>query len=124
MAYNRKQIIDALIENRGLIFLAAKSVGCTPQTIYNVAKKSAAVQDAIDTARGELTDRAESALVKAIERGEGWAICFYLKTQGKSRGYIERQEISGPDGTPIPVKQFVSVSPDDWDKPENVTSPG
>lgn len=28
---------------------------------------------------------------------------------------IERQEISGPDGEPL--KGYVSISPDEWDKP-------
>lgn len=28
---------------------------------------------------------------------------------------VQRQEISGPEGGPIPVKGYVTVSPDDWD---------
>ena len=28
-------------------------------------------------------------------------ILFYLKTKGKSRGYVERQELTGSDGKPI-----------------------
>lgn len=28
----------------------------------------------------------------------------------------ERHEISGPDGGPIPVKGYVGINPDDWDK--------
>lgn len=33
---------------------------------------------------------------------------------------VQRQEISGPDGGPLPVKAYVSISPDDWDA-ENKT---
>jgi hypothetical protein len=32
------------------------------------------------------------------------AIIFYLKTQCKDRGYVERQEITGADAGPITIK--------------------
>jgi hypothetical protein len=120
--FKSQQIIQALNDNNGMVYISAKALGCDPKTIYNYAKDDPDVQNAIDNARGHVTDNAESKLFAAIEKGEAWAICFYLKTQGKSRGYIERQEISGPDGSPIPVKQFVSISPDDWDKPDGSSS--
>lgn len=34
-----------------------------------------------------MLDHAESSLQKAVLKGEAWAVCFFLKTQGKSRGY-------------------------------------
>ena len=37
------------------------------------------------------------------------AIIFFLKTQGKERGYTERQEITGADGTAL-VIEYVN----DW----------
>ena len=36
-----------------------------------------------------------------LEAGDAWAICFYLKTQGKNREYVERQEVTGKCGDPI-----------------------
>ena len=33
--------------------------------------------------------------------GEPWAIQMTLKTIGKSRGYVERQEVTGADSSPI-----------------------
>jgi hypothetical protein len=104
MAYNQKQIIKALEKNNGMVYITAKAVGCSPVTIYSLAKKNPAIQEAINNARGEVTDNAESKLFSAIQAGEAWAICFYLKTQGKGRGYVERQEMSGPEGGPIPVQ--------------------
>jgi hypothetical protein len=29
----------------------------------------------------------------AVLAGEAWAVCFYLKTQAKDRGYVERSEV-------------------------------
>ena len=37
-------------------------------------------------------DLAESKLIEAIKDGNLTAIIFFLKTQGKSRGYSERSE--------------------------------
>ena len=46
-------------------------------------------------------DFAESELMKLIKDGNVAATIFFLKTQGKARGYIERQEVTGADGAPI-----------------------
>jgi hypothetical protein len=103
MAYNQRQVIEAIKDSKGMVYVAAKAIGCNPVTIYNLAKKIPAIQEAIDIARGEMTDKAESKLFEAVDRGESWAVCFYLKTQGKNRGYIERQELSGPDGNQLVI---------------------
>ena len=34
-------------------------------------------------------DNAESALDDAVDKGEGWAVCFLLKCLGRDRGYVE-----------------------------------
>ena len=45
-------------------------------------------------------DFAESHLHTQIGGGNTSATIFYLKTKGKNRGYVERQEITGADGMP------------------------
>lgn len=42
-----------------------------------------------------LLDFGESKLMVAINKGEGWAICFFLKCKGKSRGWVEKHIIEG-----------------------------
>lgn len=96
--YTNEQIIAALVECKGLVFLAAKRVGCDPDTIYNRAKRSEAVARAIKNQRGEIIDTGELKLYQAILNGEPWAIALVLKTIGKDRGYSERQELTGADG--------------------------
>ena len=59
---------------------------------------------------------AESEALKQIKQGNTAIIIFTLKTLGKSRGYVERTEVSGPNGGPIVVKGYVKVTPDDWDE--------
>ena len=66
-------------------------------------------------------DFVESQLHKQIQKGEVSSTIFYLKTKGKSRGYIERQqtELTGRDGGPIEVATRVifpaAVSKDEQD---------
>lgn len=107
------RIIKALRESRGLVAVAARKLGCARQTIYNRAEKSEAVREALEEAREFTTDVAEAALFRAIEQGEAWAVCFYLKTQGKGRGYVERQEVEHSGRVEGPVLNVVLNRPKD-----------
>lgn len=110
-----KQIIEALRDSQGMVAVAARSLGVSRQTIYNRMEKSPEVREAIEEAREFTTDRAETKLFQAIEEGEGWAVCFYLKCQGKERGYIERQqhEHTGKDGGPIQTEDVTEMTEDE-----------
>lgn len=53
---------------------------------------------AVEEVQEYTVDVAESELHKLIKAGETTAIIFYLKTKGKKRGYVERQELVGAEG--------------------------
>ena len=97
-------MLDAIKKNGGAVYLAARELGCAPNTIYNRMKKTPALKQAVEDARGEVVDYAEQKLRLAILNGEPWAIAMALKTIGKSRGYVERQEVTGADGKPVETK--------------------
>src|SRR5262245_36046207 len=90
--YTDEQIVAALIEKKGMVYLAAASVGCDADTIHRRAKASAKVRQTLAEERGKVVDAAESRLIAAVEKGEAWAIQLTLKTIGKERGYVERAE--------------------------------
>lgn len=117
---DREKLINEIWVNKGKIGLVAQRLGVTTVTIYNYAKNYATVKNAIDDARAHadetLVDTAELKLQAAVMGGQAWAIRYTLGTKGKSRGYVERQEISGPNGRPIVVKGYAMVTPDDWDE--------
>ena len=48
-----------------------------------------------------MVDTAELKLWQCIQNGEAWGITLCLKTIGKDRGYVERQEHTGQDGAPL-----------------------
>lgn len=87
-----REIVEAVTQAKGLVSVAARSLGISRRTIYNRRKKSRAIREAIEEAREYTSDVAENELFRAIQRGEAWAVCFYLKCQAKNRGYTERQE--------------------------------
>ena len=98
MKYSPKRMADRLKDNRGLIYLTARQMGCAPQTIYNYIERFPTVKKAYEEARERTVDTAEVKFFQAIERGESWAISLALKTIGRRRGYVERKDLTGKDG--------------------------
>ncbi len=91
---SEKEIIEAIAATGGMVALAAKRLGIARQTIHARAQRSSAIREAIGAAREEMLDEAETQLRRAVGEGQPWAVCFALKTIGKSRGYIERSELA------------------------------
>jgi hypothetical protein len=94
--YSDKEIIAALKKTGGMVFLAAKRVGCDSNTIYERSKVSKEISGIIHQERGALIDTAESKLLAAIKKGESWAVQFALRTLGRHRGYSENVETTPP----------------------------
>jgi hypothetical protein len=102
--YTPEQIIGALEECKGMIAPAARRLGCDRNTIKRYLREYGEIAQAIADQREAVTDEAELALYDSIKAREAWAVCFYLKCQGKTRGYVERAEVSGPGGGPVKIK--------------------
>jgi transposase-like protein len=99
-----EQIIKALIDMNGMISKAARSLGVSRSLIYWYMDQHPEIREAVDEAKQMMLDEAESQLHKAVKKGTPWAVQYYLKTQGKQRGYVDRQEITGADGEAIQIK--------------------
>ncbi|MBR9804614.1 hypothetical protein GYB59_24275, partial [bacterium] len=87
-------IVAALQKANGIVTGAAIALGCSRQTLHRWISESDSLKDECDSAREQLIDIAESALLKKIKKGDIAAIIFCLKTQGRNRGYSERHEIN------------------------------
>lgn len=101
-----QQIEEKLIEGKGNIGAVARACGVSRQAIGQRIASSPKLKTLTEELRETKLDTAEDKLGEAIDKGEGWAICFFLKTQGKKRGYVERSEITGADGGAIEVSTF------------------
>ena len=104
MALSEKQIIDSLRKNAGFVAVTARSLGVTYQAIANRLYKSEMLAAALESIRESHLDLAESQLLIKIKEGELSAITFYLDRIGKHRGYVKREEQTGPDGGPIQMQ--------------------
>lgn len=101
--FTPQQVAEALRASKGMVYVAARTLGCSANTIYNYIERYKAVKEVMKQERGVMVDTAELALWTALQNKEAWAISLVLKTLGKDRGYIERQEHTGADGSPIAV---------------------
>lgn len=90
--FTAKRVAEALWECKGLVTLAAQRLGCKPEVVRGYVKRFPMVAMATHDAREELVDHAELSLRKAVHDGEPWAVTLVLRTLGKDRGYVERQE--------------------------------
>lgn len=101
------EIKEALETYHGAVYLASESLGVWPSAIYARIRKSPELTQLIDLYDGRRTDAAELKLEQAIRDGEPWAIQFQLKTKGRNRGYVERQEVDSRGRIQLEVEQKV-----------------
>ena len=88
----KKATLEALEKSLGVVTTAVKQVGIARSTFYEWMKDHEFKMQ-VDDIQNIALDFAESQLHKQIRDGSTSATIFYLKTKGKNRGYIERQEI-------------------------------
>jgi hypothetical protein len=109
------QDVEPLIEiTRGNVAAIARNLGVNRGTIWNRCNESPTLMAALTDARESMLDNAESMLYKKVLEGSTPELLFFLKTQGRNRGYVERQELTGANGEAlIPV---ATVQPGYMDK--------
>lgn len=89
----KKAMLEALEKSLGVVTTACKQVGINRSTHYDWLKNDEEYRNQVKALENIVLDFAESQLHKQILDGNTTATIFLLKTKGKSRGYIERQEV-------------------------------
>jgi hypothetical protein len=103
---NKKMMLVALKESLGVVMPACEITGTSRTTHYIWMKEDPEYRRAVEECREMAIDFAESALHKQIKGGGVPSTIFYLKTIGKDRGYVERQELDVDGGLSLEV-QFI-----------------
>jgi hypothetical protein len=110
-----EEIIGSLKKCRGLYYLVAHHLGVSKGALsYRIANDPELEAVAKDE-RGRMLDVAETKLMEAVEEGQQWAIQMILKTLGRDRGYVERQEIASVSQVRLQVVEEIvdaNSSPD------------
>ena len=104
MATTAQDAIKAIRQANGFVSHAAAALGISRTQLYNIVNRHPTVKEALDDSREAMKDFAESKLFGNIKEGKEASIFFYLKTQAKERGYVERVEQTGADGGDITIK--------------------
>jgi hypothetical protein len=98
-----EKMIAALERANGYVSAACHDLGCSRVHFYAKLKNYPTVQQKLEEIREKRTDYVESKMMKLIDELNPTMIIFYLKTQAKDRGYVERWEHTGADGGSIKI---------------------
>jgi hypothetical protein len=90
---SNKKIIEVLQKTGGLLKPAAQKLNVDRRTVYVWIENSPELKQAMNDIRESMVDMSEGKLFKLINDENPSAIFFHLKTQGKSRGYVEKSEM-------------------------------
>jgi predicted DNA-binding transcriptional regulator AlpA len=90
----KTNLIEALKQSLGIVTTACKNVGISRETYYKWMREDDEFRQQVDDIGDIALDFAESQLHKQMKDGSTSATIFYLKTKGRKRGYIERQEFA------------------------------
>jgi len=88
----KEQLLEALEKSLGIVSTACQSVGISRTTYYKYYNEDENFKQSVDSISNIALDCAESQLFELIKEKNVTAIIFYLKTKGKNRGYIEKQD--------------------------------
>ena len=89
----KKALLDALEKSLGIVTTACKIVGVDRGTFYRYYNEDENFKKAVKDIDNVSLDFAETKLLEQIKSNNTAATIFYLKTKGKNRGYIEKQQI-------------------------------
>ena len=108
----KEAMLEALERSLGIVTTACNAVGVGRTTHYQWMKDDPEYKQAVKDIDNRTLDFAESHLHKLIKEGNPAATIFFLKTKGKARGYVERQEIEVAEKKPLSwfVSEDSSVS--------------
>lgn len=99
--HHKKALLQALESALGVVTTACRQTEVGRTTYYQWMKEDPEFAKAVKDIQDIALDFAESQLHKQIKEGSTAATIFFLKTKGKSRGYVERQEIEVAEKKPL-----------------------
>ena len=110
--YTVEQIARAIIKCGGWLAKAAEVLGCTYKTIWRYSEKYPELKELIEDVKNRQLDEVEEKLLGKVRAGDVTACIWWLKCQGKGRGWVERQEWAGVEDKPITLLVVPAFAPE------------
>jgi len=92
--FETSELLKAIKGSAGIMSTIAKKLNCDWHTAKKRIDENDDALKAYNNENENVLDLAESKLIENINDNDNTAIIFYLKTKGRNRGYVERQEIA------------------------------
>lgn len=92
-----------LIQQNGHIGEVAKALRRSRRSISSYLERRPMLRHLQEDLKLAVIDTAEEKARALVEAGDGSMVKFILSTLGKKRGYVSRQENTGPDGEALNV---------------------
>lgn len=103
-SYEELDVAVALITARGNYSTVARILGKSRRSVENFVLRNVDLRDLQEDLEEEFIDEIEFLYRDDARNGDTNARKFFLTTKGRNRGYVTRNEASGPDGKPIEVE--------------------
>lgn len=104
----KKKFVECLTGTYGLIAHACIKAKISRQTYYNWLQNDPLFAQVCEDVQEKTYDHVENSLLTNIKKGDTTAIIFYCKTKMRHRGYSDKLEISGVNGTPIQTQTNIN----------------
>lgn len=114
------EIMGAMLKHDGVILHAALDLGVDRSALSRYINKDEDLKALKSDTRERMLDKTEGKLFDAINdptsKNHITAVIFFLKCQGKPRGYVERQEVSHSGDLGQIVAPVRAQTPEEWAK--------
>jgi len=105
----KKKAIEILKKKAGNVTLTVEAMGLSRGAFYLWKNEDDEFKKAVEDVEEGLIDYVESKLMQNINDGKETSAIFFLKTKGKSRGYVERTEIEHDGSIQLPAQINVKI---------------
>lgn len=118
----KRELLDVMQANGGFAYAAAKIIGVPYKTVHYWMCSDEEFKHEYRDIKERILDVMEAELIHRATKNKDRDTCllFYLKTQGKERGYVERRETTGADGASLMNEVTFKVAEADIDLVERI----
>lgn len=96
-----EEVITAIQGSLGIKHRIAQKLNIHRNTVELYLKRWEGAREAYNNEVNTVGDMAESVIIRSIQKEEVETAKWYARMKLKDRGYIERQEISGSEGSSL-----------------------